>query len=892
MKKIKALALIAMIIAVMTATVSGIWAHSFADVDEFDVSINTLSSLGVIRGKSATVFSPDDNVTRWQMALMITKLSTGITDDEIWRENSGDFPFTDVKEHHYRASVAHAAAKGIIIGTTERLFSPDQSITLQDGYTMACRILDYSGEKMDEGYPESYIEKAEQLGLSAGLEGLDYTASLNRTQSAQLIFNLFMAKTADGELMSEISFGYTPSRLVLAATSQRRISDSIRYTKSGKIALCYLLPNGTLSPEVKLYDESVLNLDALTDAALNSLVGKSWDVMQNSEGNILCAFDCALTEVDAFEIDGESIVINGEKYKAVESYSYELKDGKSPKRNEIIVYGFGGRYLSGQILTCGDLALGNEYFSLKCYDDNGDGKADRAVYLPYSLGVISKEGSIIRIDGEGSLELKTSKTSVRGTVPTSPAYALYCYDSEARELNIVKEFPLQSGYVTHAEEGYLYISKDIAGEGVKYAIGTKSLPNAKADTVIAALPENYTEEEGYSVEFVADDEKMCILALTVKDYTSSQSYVQGTGYVSSANCAVISDAPNTDLISAGYIELNVIDAKGNERALIVKSKGDSPFAVGDMVEYEYIGVVDIESVGETVVYSVSSITSRPYVVLSQSTAYTYHMGCAGNRFGLGKRASGQTDIEYDGQAIIGSDTRVLSFDGSAVRDITSTVLKNGFERTVSAGYCMYLSVNGENGHAELIYLREKGSMSSGAIDADFTTVAYLSEISTKDDNVRYADGVYVYPHAVDLISGKTVSAYAPIDVSNGNYIQSSGCFAAYVDDEGKLCLLSGEPFNKNTSNSNASYIKRAVVTAIEHDENGLICITANGKVYTTSNINIYELNQSRELVDYYNIDILLGGNYLVNGNYCIADIVISATEDGVAESITVIIHII
>ncbi|MBR6726362.1 MAG: S-layer homology domain-containing protein, partial [Clostridia bacterium] len=171
MKKIKSLALIAMIIAIMTATVSGIWAHSFADVDEFDVSINTLSSLGVIRGKRATVFSPNDNVTRWQMALMITKLSTGITDDEIWRENSGDFPFTDVKEHHYRTSVAHAAEKGIIIGTTERLFSPDQSITLQDGYTMACRILDYSGNKMDEGYPESYIKKAEQLGLSAGLEG-------------------------------------------------------------------------------------------------------------------------------------------------------------------------------------------------------------------------------------------------------------------------------------------------------------------------------------------------------------------------------------------------------------------------------------------------------------------------------------------------------------------------------------------------------------------------------------------------------------------------------------------------------------------------------------------------------------------------------------------------
>lgn len=891
MKKIKSLALIAMIIVIMTATVSGIWAHSFADVDEFDVSINTLSSLGVIRGKSATVFSPDDNVTRWQMALMITKLSTGITDDEIWRENSGDFPFTDVKEHHYRSSVAYAAQNGIIIGTSDTLFSPDQSITLQDGYTMACRILDYSGEKMDEGYPESYIEKAEQLGLSAGLDGLDYTAPLNRTQSAQLIFNLFMAKTADGELMSEISFGYTPARLVLAATSQRRISDSLRYTKSGKIALCYLLQNGTLSSDVLVCDESVLNLDALTDAALNSLVGKSWDVMQNSEGHILCAFECASAEIDAFEADS-SIIINGEKYKPVESYSYDLKDGKSPKNNEIIIYGFGGRYRAGQILTGDDLAVNNEYFSLKCYDDNGDGKADRAAYIPYSFGRISTVGSIIRIDGEGSLELKTSKTSVRGTVPTSPTYALYCYDSEARELNIVKEFPLQSGYVTHAEEGYLYISKDIAGEGVKYAIGTKSLPNAKADTVIAALPENYTEEEGYSVEFVADDEKMCILALTVKDYTSSQSYVQGSGYVSSSNCAVVTDAPKTELLDFGYLELDVINAKGIERALIVKSVNNASYAVGDIVEYEYVGVVDIENVGETVVYSVSSITSRPYVVLSQSKAYTYHIGCSGNRFGLGKRASGQTYIEYDGQAIIGPDTRVLSFDGNAVRDITSSVLKNGFERTVSAGYCMYLSVNGENGHAELIYLREKGAMSSGANSADFTTVAYLSEISIKDENVKYSDGVYIYPHAVDLISGKTVLAYAPIDVSNGNYIQSSGCFAAYVDDEGNLCLLGGEPFDKNTSNDSASYIKRAVVTAFEHDESGLICITANGKVYKTPKVEIYELNQSRELVDYYNISLLLGGNYLVNGNYCIADIVISATEDGVAESITVIIHII
>ena len=434
---------------------------------------------------------------------------------------------------------------------------------------------------------------------------------------------------------------------------------------------------------------------------------------------------------------------------------------------------------------------------------------------------------------------------------------------------------------------------------MEYTVGSSCLPNARRELISSSLPDSYADMEGYSVEFVADEDSKCILALTVKGYSSSQSHVQGSGYVSSANCAVVTEHPKNELLSLGYVELDVIDSSGAEKAIIARSAENGgkstsleSIVIGDVIEYEYVGVIDIEGIGSTVVYDVNLISARPYVVLSESKAYTYHMGCSGGRFGLGKKASGQTEIEYDGQAIIGHNTRVLTFDGVTVRDITSSALKNGFERSVAAGYCMYLSINGESGEASLIYLREKIKLSSGANASDFTTVAYLSEVSVKDENVSYADGVYVYPHTVDLISGKSMSAYQPIDVSGGNYIQASGCYPAYIDAEGKLCLLSGEAFTSDVLSESVSYVHRAVVTAIEHDENGLITITANGETVKTSQITLFDLNQSRELVDYYNVALLLGGNYLVNGNYCIADLVIFTAEDGIAQSITVIIHII
>ena len=61
---------------------------AFDDVYEYREAIGMLSDIGVIRGYSASVFAPEDGVTRWQMALLISKLMDGNVDTAYGRRKT------------------------------------------------------------------------------------------------------------------------------------------------------------------------------------------------------------------------------------------------------------------------------------------------------------------------------------------------------------------------------------------------------------------------------------------------------------------------------------------------------------------------------------------------------------------------------------------------------------------------------------------------------------------------------------------------------------------------------------------------------------------------------------------------------------------------------------
>ena len=164
----------------LTASIAfGVSAKSFDDVGEdysYAEQVDILSDIGIIVGTSADEFSPDVNVTREQMALLLFR--TMLARSSAGTENTTSF--TDLYDPTYNGAISWANAAGYIIGTSATTFNPKGGITLQDAMTMVIRALGFSTPSRDGGYPWTFINEAVKLGLDNGLEGMSYTKTLTR----------------------------------------------------------------------------------------------------------------------------------------------------------------------------------------------------------------------------------------------------------------------------------------------------------------------------------------------------------------------------------------------------------------------------------------------------------------------------------------------------------------------------------------------------------------------------------------------------------------------------------------------------------------------------------------------------------------------------------------
>ena len=101
--------------------------EGFTDISGLDAAtekaINQLVQLGVTKGTSATTFSPNDNVTRLQMALFLTRLATaaGLT-----LGDGSDQGFTDIDglDAATQTAINQTVQLGISDGTSTTMFSP------------------------------------------------------------------------------------------------------------------------------------------------------------------------------------------------------------------------------------------------------------------------------------------------------------------------------------------------------------------------------------------------------------------------------------------------------------------------------------------------------------------------------------------------------------------------------------------------------------------------------------------------------------------------------------------------------------------------------------------------------------------------------------------------
>ena len=153
-------------------------------------AIKLLNEEGILQGRDNYDLATEEPVKRYEMAIFVARLATGWIDNSVWKEaNPNASKFDDLEGSgaiNYLGALSYAEQNGIIEGRGNNKFDPETGVTYQEALTMVVRTLGYKGL----AYPWGYIEKAVQLGLTKGIEGISYTTQLNRGEVAQIIYNV------------------------------------------------------------------------------------------------------------------------------------------------------------------------------------------------------------------------------------------------------------------------------------------------------------------------------------------------------------------------------------------------------------------------------------------------------------------------------------------------------------------------------------------------------------------------------------------------------------------------------------------------------------------------------------------------------------------------------
>ena len=196
----------------------------FTDIGTFDAetqdAINCIAFYGVTKGTSATTYGPNDDVSRWQMALFLTrKLSTaGVT-----LPSGAAQGFTDIGtlDAATQTAINQLAQLNVTKGTSATTYDPNGIVNRWQMALFITRQLTTAGVTLPSGTPQGFtdigsldaatqtaINQLAQLGISKGTSATTYDpfGNVNRWQ-----MGLFLARDLN-------TMGVVPATLRVTVT--------------------------------------------------------------------------------------------------------------------------------------------------------------------------------------------------------------------------------------------------------------------------------------------------------------------------------------------------------------------------------------------------------------------------------------------------------------------------------------------------------------------------------------------------------------------------------------------------------------------------------------------------------------------------------------------------
>ena len=228
-------------------------AAAFADVTDAETAeaVAVLSSLGVVDGYASGVYAPEDTLTRAQFCKMIV-LAIGRGDAV--SQNSYRALFDDVPSGSWALGYINVAyTDGLVSGYGDGSFGPNDGVTVAQAVTIVLRCLGYTTQDVGAFWPEDYLAKAADLGLTDGIQAQSGD-TLTRGEAARLLYAMLQADSDDGTAFVQTIAASTQSGVLLL--------DNDAESESGTTGTAAIYQSGSVRwyEQVNQLDEDLVGL--------------------------------------------------------------------------------------------------------------------------------------------------------------------------------------------------------------------------------------------------------------------------------------------------------------------------------------------------------------------------------------------------------------------------------------------------------------------------------------------------------------------------------------------------------------------------------------------------------------------------------------------------------
>ncbi|WP_312700423.1 S-layer homology domain-containing protein [Sedimentibacter sp.] len=286
-----------MILIIILSAMNTAYAKSFPDVTKDSIlqeAVGMLSGYKIMEGYPDGSFKPDKNVTRAEMAKIVT-VAAG------WFEYSKNMTsvYEDMTGHWAESYVELANVLNIVKGISPNLYGPDNLIKFEEAYTMVIRLLGYTDEALGGNWPQNYYQKALELNLFRNIDTNKEFAS--RRDVSVMIYNALSMNLVD---IKENKITQTNKPLLTKLGKKENKEINIGDLKTESFDLTDYLFN-----KWDVYYDSKGNVVYLTNPKYNEFSGRVTSLLSN---RVIFVTD-DYGNVRAWQLPNVPIVVNSER---------------------------------------------------------------------------------------------------------------------------------------------------------------------------------------------------------------------------------------------------------------------------------------------------------------------------------------------------------------------------------------------------------------------------------------------------------------------------------------------------------------------------------------------------------------------------------------------------